>query len=160
MYPKEFESSLKAVEAAREANIAYEPVRMTAKEKEDLLAAYHPDYKKSEFSTLKIGPNKGEEVPHELCELLEAHSRLSADDVDLSDLCAVDMRSLELALDILAAEEDASGSRCLEQVDTPEQGRFSRTGRADNGNDLAVRDGHVDPLEDVVFAETLFESLN
>ena len=86
MYPKEFESSLKAVEAAREANIAYEPVRMTAKEKENLLAAYHPDYKKSEFSTLKIGPNKGEEVPHELCELLEAHSRISADDVDLSDV--------------------------------------------------------------------------
>ena len=86
MYPKEFESSLKAVEAAREANIAYEPGRMTAKEKEDLLAAYPPDYKKSEFSTLKIGPNKGEEVPHELCELLEAHSRISADDVDLSDV--------------------------------------------------------------------------
>ena len=39
MYSKEFEASLKAVEAAREANIAYEPVRMTAQEKDDLLAA-------------------------------------------------------------------------------------------------------------------------
>ena len=66
MYSKEFQESLKAVEAARKDNIAYEPTRMTAKEKDDLLAAYHPDYKKSEFSTLKIGPNKGEEVPHEL----------------------------------------------------------------------------------------------
>ena len=86
MYSKEFSESLKAVEAAREANIAYEPTRMTAKEKEDLLAAYHPDYKKSEFSTLEIGPNKGEKVPHELCEMLQANSRISADDVDLNDI--------------------------------------------------------------------------
>ena len=63
MYSIEFQESLKKVEAARDANIAYEPARMTAKEKEDLLAAYHPDYKKSEFATLKIGPNIGEEFP-------------------------------------------------------------------------------------------------
>jgi len=86
MYAKEFQESLKAVEAAREANIAYEPARMTAKEKEDLLAAYHPDYKKSEFSTLRVGPNKGELLPHELCETLEANSRIQASDVDLTDI--------------------------------------------------------------------------
>ena len=86
MYSKEFEKSLKAVEEARDANIAYEPARMTAKEKDDLLAAFHPDYKKGEFSTLKIGANKGEQVPHELCEMLQAHSRIKADDVDLNDV--------------------------------------------------------------------------
>lgn len=86
MYPEKFQKSLAAVEAAREANTAYEPARMTAKEKEDLLAAYHPDYKKSEFATLKIGANKGESVPHELCEMLQAHSRISASDVNLSDV--------------------------------------------------------------------------
>ena len=86
MYAKEFETSLAAVEAAREQNIAYEPPRMTADEKDALLAAYHPDYKKSEFSPLRIGPNKGEQVPHELCEMLEAHSRISAADVDLDDV--------------------------------------------------------------------------
>lgn len=86
MYSPELQDSLKAVEAAREANIAYEPKRMTAQEKDELLAAYHPDYKKSEFSTLQIGPNKGEKVPHELCEMLQAHSRISADDVDLDNV--------------------------------------------------------------------------
>lgn len=86
MYSKEFQKSLAAVEAARKENIAYEPARMTADEKDALLAAYHPDYKKSEFATLKIGPNKGEAVPHELCEMLEAHSRIKAEDVDLSDI--------------------------------------------------------------------------
>ena len=86
MYSEEFQKSLKAVEASREANIAYEPKRMTAQEKEDLLAAYHPDYKKEEFSELKIGANKGEKVPHELCEMLEAHSRIKEGDVDLSNV--------------------------------------------------------------------------
>ena len=86
MYSAEFQESLKAVEAAREANIAYEPARMTAKQKEDLLAQYHPDYKQSEFATLKIGPNKGEKVPVELCEMLEAHSRIAATDIDLNDV--------------------------------------------------------------------------
>ena len=52
MYAEQFQKSLKAVEEAREANIAYEPARMTAKEKEDLLAAYHPDYKQDEFEIL------------------------------------------------------------------------------------------------------------
>ena len=86
MYSQEFQESLKAVEAARKENIAYEPKRMTAKEKDDLLAAYHPDYKKSEFSELRIGPNKGEKVPHELCAMLEAHSRIKAEDIDLKNV--------------------------------------------------------------------------
>ena len=86
MDSSEFQESLRAVEAARAENIAYEPARMTAQEKEDLLAAYHPDYKKQEFKTLKIGPNKGEQVPHELCDMLEAHSRIAASDVDLSQI--------------------------------------------------------------------------
>lgn len=86
MYPKEFQESIKAVEAAREANIAYEPARMTAQQKEELLATYHPDYKKSEFATLKVGPNAGEQVPVELAEILEANSRIKAEDVDLNDV--------------------------------------------------------------------------
>ena len=56
MYADRFTESIKAVEAAREENIKLEPRRMTAQEKEDLLKAYHPDYKVDEFEELKIGP--------------------------------------------------------------------------------------------------------
>lgn len=83
MYSKEFRESLNAVEAAREANIALEPARMTAEEKEKLLKQYHPDYKTSEFAVLKVGANSGEEVPHELCEMLQAHSRINPCEIDL-----------------------------------------------------------------------------
>ncbi len=84
MYAEQFQKSIKAVEAAREKNIALEPERMTAEQKESLLSQYHPDYKKDEFRELKIGPNAGEYVPTELAEILQAHSRISASQVDLT----------------------------------------------------------------------------
>lgn len=84
MYSGKMLESLKKVEAAREANTVLEPRRMTAEEKDALLAKYHPDYKQGEFATLSIGVNAGEKVPTELCELLQANSRISAGDVDLS----------------------------------------------------------------------------
>ncbi|MDD6734829.1 MAG: FAD-binding protein [Clostridiales bacterium] len=86
MYSKEFQDSLKAVENAREANIGYELKRMTENEKNELLSAYHPDYKESEFSVLAIGPNKGERIPCELCEMLQGHSRISPEKINLDDI--------------------------------------------------------------------------
>ena len=85
MYSEKFQKSLAAVEAAREKNIALEPQRMTAKQKEDLLAAFHPDYRQDQFSVLQIGPNKGDKVPTELAEILQAHSRITAESVDLEN---------------------------------------------------------------------------
>ncbi len=83
MYTGSMYESMKKVEAAREANTVLEPRRMTAEEKDALLETYHPDYKKSEFSTLKIGVNAGEKVPHELAALLQANSRITPAKVDL-----------------------------------------------------------------------------
>ncbi len=85
MYSENFQKSIAAVEAAREKNIALEPERMTAKQKEDLLATYHPDYRKDQFVELTVGPNKGEKVPTELAEMLQAHSRLADAKIDLSN---------------------------------------------------------------------------
>jgi succinate dehydrogenase / fumarate reductase flavoprotein subunit len=84
MYSEQFKASLALVEAAREKNIALEPTRMTAEQKETVLASFHPDYKVDEFTTLSIGANKGDKVPKELAEILQAHSRINADSVDLS----------------------------------------------------------------------------
>ena len=84
MYSEQFKASLALVEVAREKNIALEPTRMTAEQKETVLASFHPDYKVDEFTTLSIGANKGDKVPKELAEILQAHSRINADSVDLS----------------------------------------------------------------------------
>ncbi len=84
MYTKEMLESMKKVEAAREANAVLEPRRMTAEEKQELLATYHPDYKQDEFALLQVGPNKGEKVPTQLAELLQAKSRVADLKVDLN----------------------------------------------------------------------------
>lgn len=83
MYNNEMLESMKKVAAKRAENAALEPRRMTADEKDALLATYHPDYKQNEFSVLEIGANKGEKVPAELAALLQANSRIKPEDVDL-----------------------------------------------------------------------------
>ena len=83
MYNNEMLESMKKVAAKRAENAVLEPRRMTADEKDTLLATYHPDYKQNEFSVLEIGANKGEKVPTELAALLQANSRIKPEDVDL-----------------------------------------------------------------------------
>lgn len=86
MYNEEMKKSMEKVAANREANAVLEPRRMTADEKDTLLATYHPDYKQSEFATLAIGPNKGEKVPLELADLLQAHSRIKNKKINLDKI--------------------------------------------------------------------------
>ncbi len=84
IFTQEMLESMKKVEAAREANIALEPRRLTAEEKEKLLAEYHPDYRQDAFGQITVGPNKGEKAPLELIEMLQAHSRIAGKEIDLT----------------------------------------------------------------------------
>ena len=89
MFTQEMLESIKKVEATREERLSKvlageNPRRMTAEEKEQVLAAFHPDHIKSQFAELKIGPNKGEKVPLELAEILQANSRINPEEIDLS----------------------------------------------------------------------------
>ena len=104
MYTGEILASMKKVEAARDANLALEPRRMTAEEKDALLSAYHPDYKESEFETLKTGVSRGDKVPHELAALLQGKPRIAAGDVDLS--------KVDYDTDVLIIGGGGAGSRC------------------------------------------------
>jgi succinate dehydrogenase / fumarate reductase flavoprotein subunit len=84
MYTEEMLESIKKVEAAREANAALEPRRMTAEEKDELLKTYHPDFRQEQFAEITVGPNKGEKAPKELVALLQGKSRLQESRPDLS----------------------------------------------------------------------------
>ena len=50
MFTAEMYESIKKVEATRKERMATEPRRMTAEEKENLLKAYHPDYREDGFA--------------------------------------------------------------------------------------------------------------
>ncbi len=116
MYPEYLQESLKKVEEMREYNTALEPERMGAEDKNVLLKSYHPDYREDQFQELKVGANKGEKVNHELADVLQGHSRMKADDVDLTHP--------DLETDILiiggggagcaaAIEADKAGADCM-----------------------------------------------
>ena len=89
MYTKEQLESIKKVEATREERLKQilagnHPRRMTAEEKDQVLLENHPDHIKSQFAELKIGPNKGEKVPIELAQILQANPRINPKDIDLT----------------------------------------------------------------------------
>jgi succinate dehydrogenase/fumarate reductase flavoprotein subunit len=60
--------------------------RMSLAEKEDRLRRFHPSYKEGSLQELKVGPSKGYSVPPEICEILEAWSRVDPDRIDLSKI--------------------------------------------------------------------------
>ena len=84
-YTEEQLSSLKKVEETRASRFGAEIRRMTAEEKDEVLASYHPDYITSAYTELKVGPNKGQKVLHELQALLEGRPRVLDLNVDLEN---------------------------------------------------------------------------
>ena len=86
MFTPEMLESVKKVEATRSERMKTEPRRMTAEEKDTLLKAFHPDYREEGFTTIQIGPNKGEKAPLELGNLLHSNSRILGVDIDLDKI--------------------------------------------------------------------------
>lgn len=86
MYNNYLDEEAKIVAEKREANIKFEHARLTADEKDALLKKFHPDRIASQFTELKIGPNKGQKAPLELVAMLEAKPRLEPDKIDLNHI--------------------------------------------------------------------------
>ena len=83
-YTDEQLTSIKKVEATRAKRLASTFPRMTAGEKDAVLKENHPDYIESAYEVLKVGPNKGEKVLHELADLLQGKSRVTDKTIDLT----------------------------------------------------------------------------
>lgn len=75
-YTDEQLASIKKVEATRSERLNNLFPRMTADEKDEVLKQNHPDYIESAYEELKVGPNKGDKVLHELAALLQGKSRV------------------------------------------------------------------------------------
>ena len=84
-YTEEQIVSMKKVEATRASRLGAELRRMTAEEKDEVLASFHPDYIASAYEELKAGPNKGGKVLHELAALLQGRSRVLGKKIDLKN---------------------------------------------------------------------------
>ena len=90
-YTDELRQLIKRVEETRPQRLVrgkegLEFPRMSLAEKENRLRAFHPSYKEGSLQELKIGPSRGYFVPPEICNILEAWSRVDPDRIDLSKI--------------------------------------------------------------------------
>lgn len=101
-YTEEQLISMKKVEETRASRFGANLPRMSAEEKEEVLASFHPDYITSAYEELKVGKNKGGKVLHELAELLQGKSRC----LDLN----VDLSKIDYDVDVLVIGGGGAGS--------------------------------------------------
>lgn len=85
VYTDEQLKSMKLVEKTRQDRLNNLHKRMTAEEKTAVLQQFHPDYIDGAYETLKVGPNKGDKVLHELASLLQGKPRSEEKCADLSN---------------------------------------------------------------------------
>lgn len=88
-YPESLRELIKVVEKTRPERVARKKAgkefpAMTLEERDAVLRRFHPDYKEEGRRPLKVGPNKGYAIAHEMADLLEAKSRVDPDLIDLS----------------------------------------------------------------------------
>ncbi len=83
-YPEYMRESIEAVEKTRDGRLKETFPHMSLEERDEILHKFHPDYKKEAKRPVKVGPNKGDLMPHEVADLLEAHPLIKPEDVDLS----------------------------------------------------------------------------
>ena len=82
-YPAEMRASIERVEATRAGRLRDGPTAaMSAVERDELLKAFHPDYKEDKKRALAIGPSAGQLLPHEVAEVLEAYPLLEPEAVE------------------------------------------------------------------------------
>ncbi|MFA5771306.1 MAG: FAD-binding protein [Thermoplasmata archaeon] len=85
-YPEYMRDMIHTVEKTRQDRIKKALKMMTLDEREAVLTHHHPDYNPATKRTVKAGVNKGDKMPHEVADLLEARSLISPDEIDLSKI--------------------------------------------------------------------------
>ncbi len=108
-YTEEQLSSMKKVEETREQRLNNLFARMSAEEKQTVLKENHPDYIETAYEQLKVGPNKGDKVLHELADLLQGKSRVLGLDLDLT--------KPDFDVDVLVIGGGGAGSSAVIEAD-------------------------------------------
>jgi len=83
-YPKEMQAAIKKVAATRKSRMNETYPMLSPEEKQELLNNYHPDYRDDAFRQVQVGANKGESLPHEVVDIIEARSRIEPADFSLT----------------------------------------------------------------------------
>ncbi len=85
-YPDYMRESIEKVEKTRPHRLKATFEQMSLEERDEILNKYHPDYKPEAKREITFGPSKGQRVPHEVADLIEAHPLVDPDQIDLSQI--------------------------------------------------------------------------
>ena len=80
------QESLRLVEKTRPERIEKIYPLMSADEKQIILKDWHPDFKAGMKRALKFGPSRGQIMPHEVADILEAHPIIKSGDINLTHI--------------------------------------------------------------------------
>jgi succinate dehydrogenase/fumarate reductase flavoprotein subunit len=83
-YPEMMRASIKKVEATRLVRAKEDFLKLSLKERQELLQQFHPDYREGGRREVRVGVNKGERVPNELADLFEGRSVVRPETIDLT----------------------------------------------------------------------------
>lgn len=90
-YPEYIRETIEQVAKTRDYRLKnlekiYNDLRMSLEERNEILNKFHPDFKEGGKRSVKIGPSKGDLMPNEFADLIEAHPFIKPDEVDLTDI--------------------------------------------------------------------------
>ncbi len=101
-YPDYMRELIEKVHSTRDKRLNEVYRRLTEDEIQEVLHKYHPDYKPEAKRAVKVGPNKGDKMNHEVVDLLEAYPHIDPDEIDLTDI--------EYDVDVLVLGGGGAGS--------------------------------------------------
>jgi succinate dehydrogenase / fumarate reductase flavoprotein subunit len=85
LYTPELLDLIRRVEETREKRLDEKFPLLSPEAKQELLEAYHPDYKDEVFRKLRVGPSAGERAPVEYADVLEAYSAIDPDAFEIGE---------------------------------------------------------------------------
>ena len=85
-YPEYMQKSLRLLEKTRPERVGKKFPLMSPDDKQKVLREWHPDFKEGTKRTLNFGPSKGQFMPHEVVNILEAHPVIKPSDIDLNHI--------------------------------------------------------------------------
>ena len=85
-YPENMRKSIENVNRTRTKRLKEVKADLTEAERKEVLDNFHPDYNPKFKRDISWGPNKGDNVPNEVVDVIEAYPAVHPDDVDLSKI--------------------------------------------------------------------------
>jgi len=82
-YPPEMQESIRLVERTRPQRLKETFPSMSLEQRNEVLKAFHPDYKEETFQAIRVGVSKGQRMPIELARIVEGRPHIGPD-FDLS----------------------------------------------------------------------------